>query len=187
MGDKGVDIGYSNACNDDRFCSFVQRNNEYNGQETNHLQQVILNKKLTKILKVSGSLAIWSMLAAWIDAVVLPILIVYAIALPGAIYYPILFPIVWTILNATFKFIFIHKKLGSAITLRDNFLAVLPYAGAAFLLKNWFVGDPLLKRASIAYIAYQKKLVVQKMFSVFRPLKLQPHVLKVRNDNTKRN
>jgi hypothetical protein len=58
--------------------------------------------------------------------------------------------------------------LGSAVSLRDNFLAVVPYIGAAFLLKNWFVGDPLLRKASIAYIAHQKKLVTQKIVHFFK-------------------
>ena len=103
------------------------------------------------------------MIAAWVDAVILPFIIIYTIALPGAEYYPLLFPVVWTIVNATFKFMYIHHQLRKAVSLRDNLLAVFPYAGAAFLLKNWFVGDPLLRKASLGYIAYQKKLVVKKV------------------------
>jgi hypothetical protein len=45
---------------------------------------------------------------------------------------------------------------------------VFPYAGAAFLLKNWFVGDPLLRKASLAYITYQKKLVIGKVLGFLK-------------------
>lgn len=153
------------ACENDKFCSFVGKNDDFSREEVNHLQSVILNKKLSRILYVSASLAVWSMIAAWIDAVILPFIIIYAIALPGAEYYPLLFPVFWTIINATFKFLYIRDRLGDAVKLRDNLLAVFPYAGAAFLLKNWFVGDPLLRKASLSYIAHQKKLVVNKVKS----------------------
>jgi hypothetical protein len=151
------------ACERDRFCSFVQQFGKFSSNEVNHLQAVILNKKLSRILYISATLAVWSMVAAWVDAVILPFIIIYTIALPGAEFYPLLFPVFWTVLNATFKFLFINYKLGSAISLRDNFLAVFPYAGAAFLMKNWFVGDPLLRKASLAYIAHQKKSVINKV------------------------
>ena len=151
------------ACEQDKFCSFVDQQDSFTREEINHLQAVILNKKLSRILYVSATLAVWSMIAAWVDAVILPFIIIYTIALPGAEYYPLLFPVVWTIVNATFKFMYIHHQLRKAVSLRDNLLAVFPYAGAAFLLKNWFVGDPLLRKASLGYIAYQKKLVVKKV------------------------
>jgi hypothetical protein len=165
-----IELSYDEkcACSNDRFCSFVAQHEDFSPAEVSHLQVAILNKKLSRILYVSATLAVWSMIAAWIDAVVLPFIIVYTVAIPGAAYYPLLFPVVWTVVNATFKFIFIHRRLGNAITLRDNLLAVFPYAGAAFLLKNWFVGDPLLRKASLAYIAHQKKLVVQKALSFLK-------------------
>lgn len=160
-----IELSYEEkcACNKDRFCSFVEDHEGFSSKEINQLQLAILNKKLSRVLYVSTILATWSMIAAWVDAVILPFIIVYTIALPGAAYYPLLFPVVWTIVNATFKFMFIHHRLGNAVTLRDNLLAVFPYAGAAFLLKNWFVGDPLLRKASLAYIAHQKKLLVNKL------------------------
>lgn len=155
-------------CSNDRFCSFVESNEAFSDQETSHLQATILNKQLSRVLYVSTMLASWSMIAAWVDAVILPLIIIYTIALPGAHYYPLLFPVVFTIVNAFFKFIFIHKRLGKAISIRDNFLAVVPYIGAAYLLKSWFIGDPLLRKASLAYIAHQKKLIVQRVLSFFR-------------------
>ncbi len=155
-------------CSNDRFCAFVRGHEDFTEKQIKHLQSTIINKKLSQILYVSATLAIWSMIAVWVDAVILPFIIVYTIALPGAVYYPLLFPIVWTIVNAFFKFLYINRKLGGAITLRDNFLAVMPYAGGAFLLKNWFVGDPLLRKASLAYIKHQKKLVTGKVLGFFR-------------------
>lgn len=165
-----IELNYDEkrACNNDRFCSFVGQNDEFTSEEVRHLQAVILNKKLSKILYVSSMLAVWSMIAAWIDAVILPFIILYTIALPGAAYYPLLFPIVWTIFNASLKFAFIHQRLGKAVSLRDNFLAVFPYAGAAFLLKNWFVGDPLLRKASLSYIQHQKKSVTRKVINFIK-------------------
>lgn len=153
------------ACDKDRFCSFIGQHEDFSNEEINHLQAVIINKKLSRILYVSASLGVWSMIAAWVDAVILPFIILYTIALPGAQYYPLLFPVFWTIINATFKFLYIRHRLGEAVSLRDNLLAVFPYAGAAFLLKNWFVGDPLLRKASLAYIKNQKKQVVDKVLS----------------------
>ena len=113
-------------------------------------------------------LAVWSMIAAWVDAVILPFIIIYTIALPGAEYYPLLFPVFWTIINATLKFFFVRQRLGGAVSFKDNLVAVLPYAGAAFLMKNWFVGDPLLRKASLAYIKHQKKSAVRKMINFVR-------------------
>jgi len=150
-------------CEKDRFCTFVAKHEHFSTEEINHLQATILNKKLSKILYISATLAVWSMIAAWMDALILPLLIVYAISLPGAVYYPILFPVIWTVLNVSFKFIYVRRRLWDAISLRDNLIAVFPYAGGPFLLKNWFVGDPLLKKASIAYIAHQKNHVKQKI------------------------
>lgn len=165
LGMNTVELSYEEkcACSNDRFCAFVEHCGDFSMQEINHLQNAILNKKLSRVLYISSMLAVWSMIAAWVDAVILPFIIIYTIALPGAQYYPLLFPVVWTILNASMKFLFIHKRLGKAVTLRDNLLAVFPYAGAAFLLKSWFVGDPLLRKASLAYIAHQKKQVINKV------------------------
>ncbi len=150
-------------CSNDRFCSFVETHEHFSKEEIAHLQSTIISKQLSRILYVSSILAVWSMIAGWVDAVILPIIIVYTIALPGAELYPLLFPVVWTIVNAFFKFLFIRRRLRGAVSLRDNFLAVVPYVGAAFLLKNWFVGDPLLRKASLAFISFQKKQVVQKV------------------------
>lgn len=160
-----IELSYEEkcACNNDRFCSFVEEHGDFTKEEIIHLQSAILNKKLSKVLYVSSLLAIWSMIAAWVDAVILPFIIIYTIALPGAEYYPLLFPVFWTILNATFKFFFIQHRLGDAVSFRDNLFAVFPYAGAAFLMKNWFVGDPLLRNASLAYIKHQKKLTLKKI------------------------
>lgn len=165
-----IELSYDEKreCMNDQFCSFVEHHGDYSLDEINHLQATIHNKKLSKILYASATLAVWSMTAAWIDAVLLPLLIIYAISLPGAVYYPILFPIAWTILNGVLKFFYIKRRLGGAITFRDNLFAVFPYAGAAFLLKNWFVGDPLLKNASLAYIAHRKKQIVQKILLFIR-------------------
>ena len=160
-------------CNNDRFCAFVKEHEHFTQEEISHLKGVILNKKLSSILFVSATLAVWSMIAAWVDAVILPFIIIYTIALPGAQYYPLLFPVVWTIVNATFKFLYIWRRLHTAISLRDNFVAVVPYAGAAYLLKNWFVGDPLLRRASLTYISHQKKQVVQKELGFFKGKRME--------------
>lgn len=162
-----VELSYEDkcTCSNDRFCTFVAQHQDFTPSEVKYLQSVILSKKLSKILYISTTLAVWSMVAAWVDAVILPFLIVYTIALPGATYYPLLFPVIWTILNGTLKFTYIHYLIGNAITLRDNLLAVFPYVGAAFLLKNWFVGDPLLKNASMSYIKSQKERFIQKVVS----------------------
>jgi len=164
-----IELSYDEkcACNNDRFCSFIERHDAFSKKEINHLQAAILNKKLSSVLYVSATLAVWSMVAAWVDAVILPVIIIYTFTWPGAAYFPLLFPVLWTIVNATFKFLYIRHRLGNAISLRDNLLAVFPYAGAAFLLKNWFVGDPLLRKASLAYIGHQKKLVMQKVLGFF--------------------
>ena len=165
-----IELSYDKECecSNDRFCSFVELHEAFSAEEIVHLRASILDKKLSRVLYISTILATWSLIAAWVDAVILPFIIIYTIALPGASYYPLLFPIVWSIVNAASKFIFIHHRLGNAVSLRDNLLAVLPYAGAAFLLKGWFIGDSLLRKASLAYIKHRKKLVVQKALSFFK-------------------
>lgn len=167
---ESIELSYEEKCkcSNDRFCSFVESNKAFSAEEINHLQATILNKQLSRVLYVSTMLASWSMIAGWVDAVILPLIIIYTFALPGAHYYPLLFPVAFTIVNALFKFIFIRKKLGNVISLRDNFLAIVPYIGAAFLLKSWFVGDPILRNASLTFIAHQKKLIVQKVVTFFK-------------------
>jgi len=156
------------VCQNDRFCSFVEGHDDFSPLERNYLQSAILSKKLSRILNVSTALAIWSMVAAWMDAIILPSLIIYAISFSGTAYLAIAFPIIWTVFNASSKFIYIRNRLGNAITLRDNVLAVLPYFGAAFLLKNWFIGDPLLRNASLSYIAHRKKSLADRLLIFFR-------------------
>jgi hypothetical protein len=165
-----IELSYEDkcACNKDRFCSFVESQGGFERHEIIHLQSVILNKRLSRVLYVSSMLAVWSMIAAWVDAVILPFIIIYTIALPGAEYYPLLFPVFWTIINATLKFFFVRQRLGGAVSFKDNLVAVLPYAGAAFLMKNWFVGDPLLRKASLSYIKHQKKSAVHRMINFVR-------------------
>jgi len=167
---NGLELTYEEKCkcSSDRFCSFVENHEAFSTDQIRHLQSAIVNKQLSKVLYVSTMLASWSMIAGWVDAVILPAVIIYTIALPGAEYYPLLFPVVFTIVNAALKFIFIRRRLGNAILLRDNLLAVVPYIGAAFLLKNWFVGDPLLRKASLAFLNHNKKRVVQKVVNLFR-------------------
>ena len=156
------------TCCKDRFCSFVESHDDFSDQEISHLKDAILNKQLSRVLYVSTVLASWSMIAGWVDAVILPLIIFYTLAFPGAEYYPLLFPVVFTIVNALFKFIFIRRRLGEVISLRDNLLAVVPYIGAAFLLKSWFIGDPLLRKASVSFMAHRKNLIVQKVKSFFK-------------------
>lgn len=156
------------ACSSDKFCSFVESNGAFSSDEINHLQDAILNKNLSRVLYVSTILVSWSLIAAWVDAVLFPLVIIYTIALPGAKYYPLLFPVVFMIVNATFKFLFIRRKLGNSISFRDNLLAVFPYAGAAFLLKGWVVGDPLLRRASLLYLDHRKKMIKQKVVNFLK-------------------
>ena len=165
-----IELSYEKECecSNDRFCSFVELHEAFSAEEIVHLQASILDKKLSRVLYISTILATWSLIAAWVDAIILPFIIIYTIALPGVTYYPLLFPVVWSIVNAALKFIFVRHRLGNAVSLRDNLLAVLPYAGAAFLLKGWFIGDPLLRKASLAYIKHQKKLVTQKVLNFIK-------------------
>ncbi|MFY0686185.1 MAG: hypothetical protein JXQ90_03420 [Cyclobacteriaceae bacterium] len=156
---------YADACKSDRFCQFVSREGAYEPHEVEHLQTTIISKKLSQILYVSVTLAVWSTVAMWVDMVILPFIIVYTISFPGAVYYPLLFPVVWAMINAAFKFVYVTRVLGDVISTRDRLLAVLPYAGAAFLLKEWFVGDTLLRRASLDYISFHKKKTIRRVLS----------------------
>ena len=123
-------------CEKDLFCSFVTQHGSYSPAEIHWLQTTILGRKLSRVLSVSVTLAIWSMLAVWVDAVLLPTMIVYIISLPAAQYYPLLIPLVWAVANALLKYVYVNMRLGDAVKLRDRLLAVLPYAGSAFLLKD---------------------------------------------------
>ena len=69
------------ACSQDRFCSFIKKTDSFSKNEIGQLQEAILNNQLSKVLYVSATLAIWCMLAAWIDAAVMPAVIVYTINL----------------------------------------------------------------------------------------------------------
>ncbi|WP_162555937.1 hypothetical protein [Reichenbachiella versicolor] len=147
------------------FLYFINQQ-EYSIEQKKHLESLIISRRLGQIISVCATLAIWSMIAVWIDLVLMPMMLVSFITSPEEINYPLTILIGWTFVNAFLKLTFIKSRLRNAVSWLDALIAVFPYVGAIYLMKHWFVGDPLLKATSLHYIDYCKNSVVNKIKSL---------------------
>ena len=157
------------SCENNRFCSFVHNSNRFSEMEKDHLIKSILDDQFTGILYVSGVLAIWSVVAGIIDAVLFPGIIAYAI-FHGVIDYKVITPpLVFLVGNILLKLSYIYKKLNGKAGFYDILIAALPYAGSAYLLKKILVNDRLMTKAVGLYIAKKKTNFRSKLIRSFTP------------------
>ncbi|MCL3780609.1 hypothetical protein EMN47_09455 [Prolixibacteraceae bacterium JC049] len=167
---KGLELTYEEkcTCSKDAFCSFVSDSTTFASEDQHYLQRVILDKKLSGILYVCTVLTGWSLVALWVDSVIIPVVIVYASFGMGAKLYALLIPVAFFLINALLKFWYIRSSLKGVVSVPDSLLAVLPYIGAAFLLRPWLSNDILLRKAVGQFLNRQKQEVIRKTTSIFR-------------------
>lgn len=167
---KGLELSYEEkcSCSKDAFCSFVSDSTAFTSDNQVYLQRVILDKQLSGVLYVCTVLTGWSLVALWIDSVIIPAVIVYASLGMGAKLYALLIPVLFFLLNAILKFWYIRHSLKNVVSIWDSIMAVIPYAGAAFLLRPWLLKDALLRKAVAQFLSQQKKEVIRRTKFFFR-------------------
>jgi hypothetical protein len=141
---------------------------EFSEQEKEVLTKQIVKGELPNVLYVSGVLAVWSVIAGVIDAILFPGIIVYAI-FHGVIDYKVLTPpILFLIGNLIVKLIFIYRSLNQSLRIVDIIITALPYAGSAYLLKKFLINDKLLSKAMSLYLKNKKQEFKRQMFGYLK-------------------
>lgn len=156
------------SCESNQFCLFVSEMDEFSEQEKEVLTKQIVKGELPNVLYVSGVLAVWSVIAGVIDAILFPGIIVYAI-FHGVIDYKVLTPpILFLIGNLIVKLIFIYRSLNQSLRIVDIIITALPYAGSAYLLKKFLINDKLLSKAMSLYLKNKKQEFKRQMFGYLK-------------------
>ncbi|MFA8432976.1 MAG: hypothetical protein ACEPOZ_00535 [Marinifilaceae bacterium] len=156
------------ACAEDAFCRFIRDRSRFSVEDKAYLTRIIIHHEISGFLYVSSVLAGWSVVAGIIDAILFPGIIVYAI-FHGAIDYKVLTPpLLFLIGNGIAKFFFIYSNLRHHIRFWEVLIAILPYAGSAYLLKKFLVGDVLLREGVLGFLAERKKVVKDHIKSFLR-------------------
>lgn len=150
-------------CARDRFCNFVQNSDKYTTEESSYLVEHSLGRGVSKIFRVGYILIVWSFVAVWIDNILIPGAAGYTF-LKGEISWATATPIIFLLVNATLKAIFIKWRLKDQISIGGAYLASVPYIGFAFLLKSQFKTDKLLYIAAKDYFLYQKELIKKSVY-----------------------
>ena len=152
-------------CARSNFCAYVQKSDRFSIDEKQYLTSSIVNDGISGILYVSTVLAGWAFVAGIIDSVLFPGIIVYAI-FHGVIDYKVIVPpALFLVGNIFAKLFYISYNLKGKINTSDLFIAALPYAGSAYLLKKFLINDKLMYRAVGIYLNDRKNHLKQKLFS----------------------
>ncbi|MCG8474676.1 MAG: hypothetical protein MI784_04255 [Cytophagales bacterium] len=143
-------------CSEDIFCRYIDNSDKFSAEDKKYIQRKILHKKVTGVLYVSSMLVGWSVVGAWIDAVLFPGAALATI-LSGEFEWMYVAPaIVFSIVNYMLKFSYVYLSLRGKVPLLSAMIAVLPYVGSAFLVKPYLLDEPKLRRAVMLFLAYQK-------------------------------
>ena len=163
-------LTYTEKCNceSNKFCRFVNDLEEFSSGDKVYLSKQIVVGEFPKILYVSGVLAVWSVVAGIIDAILFPGIIVYAI-FHGVIDYKVLTPpILFLVGNLIIKLIYIYNSLRESVRTIDVFISALPYAGSAYLLKKFIINDKLLSKAVALYMKFKKQQFKHKLLNMIK-------------------
>ena len=163
-------LTYTEKCNceSNKFCRFVNDLEEFSSGDKVYLSKQIVVGEFPKILYVSGVLAVWSVVAGIIDAILFPGIIVYAI-FHGVIDYKVLTPpILFLVGNLIIKLIYIYNSLRESVRTIDVFISALPYAGSAYLLKKFIINDKLLSKAVALYMKFKKQQFKHQLLNMIR-------------------
>jgi hypothetical protein len=166
---KGISLSYEEKrkCSRDRFCAYIELITHFDLEQKNYLQKVIVSNKISGILYVTAVLAGWSFMAAWIDAILIPGATLFSLLKGEVSYTAFAFPASFLVGNALFKFFYIWKNLHGKIAVKDNFIAVIPYVGSIYLLREYLVKDPLMTQAVKLFLNEQKNAIKRKMIKPF--------------------
>jgi len=145
----------------------VNHVDDFSPTEKAYLVKVIVNNSISGILYVSSILAGWSFIAGIIDSILFPGIIIYAI-FHGVIDYQVLTPpILFLLGNIIAKLIYISVSLKGKVKIVDILIAVLPYAGSAYLLKKFLIKDKLLSKAIFSFLKMKKREMKRQVLNLF--------------------
>lgn len=145
------------------FINFIEKDDRFSSSDVDHITRLVEEKQLGAVLKVCVYLTLWIFIATWLDAVLMPMILVSSVAWSSQLNYPLIILASWACINATMKFFFIRSQLKSSISRRDNLIASLPYAGAVYLMKGWLTEDRLLRTATLAYLNHRKSCFLKNL------------------------
>ncbi|ANQ49319.1 hypothetical protein KMW28_06475 [Flammeovirga yaeyamensis] len=153
-------------CARDNFCNFVQHNQKYNQEQIDYLIEHSLGKDISKVFRVGYVLIVWSFIAVWIDNFLIPAAIGYSVV-QGEASWVTAIPVIFLVVNATLKAIFIKYRLKKQIGWLGAYWSAVPYIGFAFLLQTQFKTDKLLYKAAKDYFLYQKVVIKREVRRFF--------------------
>lgn len=167
---KGITLSYDEKCqcSRDTFCTFIEGDGEFTEDEKLYLQKAIVNDSISGILYVIAVLAGWSVVAFWVDAMLIPGATAYSVVKGEVSLIAFAFPLTFLLANVLLKFIYIHISLRSKISLKDNFVAVLPYIGSVYLLREYLVKDKILTKAVSLYLKEQRNVIKRTITGYFK-------------------
>lgn len=151
------------SCSRDAFCRFIDKQTSFSANDKNNLQRKIVDAQISGILYVCTVLTGWSLIALWVDSALIPFVIIYMAVGDFADLGAFTIPIIFLILNAIMKFVYIRYTLGNHVSITDSLLAVVPYIGAAFLLRKWLANDVILRRAVFLFLKERKRQLIRRI------------------------
>jgi len=170
-----ANLSYHEKCECARsnFCTYVNHIDVFSPSEKEYLVKIIVNDSLSGILYVSSILVGWSFIVGIIDSILFPGIIIYAI-FHGVIDYKVLTPpILFLLGNIMAKLIYISISLRGRVKTHDILIAVLPYAGSAYLLKKFLIKDKLLSKAVLSFLKMRKQEMKKQVLSLFTKKRTQ--------------
>ncbi|BDD03261.1 hypothetical protein [Aureibacter tunicatorum] len=170
---KGISLTFEEkcVCAEDEFCYFVVNSDNFESHEKDYLRGKILDNQITGFLYVSSVLVGWSVVAAWLDSILIPGTVLYSL-LEGKITWQIAAPaIIFLSVNISLKFFYIKYSLGNRISIPLAFISVLPYIGSVILIRDQLKGDMLLQKGVIHFLKDRKKMaqkqILDKLKNIF--------------------
>jgi len=154
-------------CAQSNFCTFVNHEDEFTPSEKIYLVKVIVNDSISGILYVSSVLVGWSVVAGIIDSILFPGIIVYAIFHDVIDYKVLTPPLLFLIGNIIAKLIYISSNLRGKVNVYDILIALLPYAGSAYLLKKFLIKDRLLSKVVFSFLKMKKQETKKRLLNLF--------------------
>lgn len=147
----------------DNFLIFVVKDEKLNEGEKKHLNTIINNKTISRLINMSYILAVWSIVSVFINIFIVPLVVLIISIQYKNIPLALSIGPIYFIINLCVKYMYIRHKISDIISVKETLMAIIPYVGLAFMLKSWFVKDKVLLYSIKRYIIYRRHELIQKI------------------------